>query len=847
MMSLDPVIRCLMCLFTIACGSSSAPASSQFEPLVGLVRNDGQWNQAAQYVGRSRDLTVRCERGGIALAVRSKAEESYVTRIQFGSSLRTPEAVVTPRTERYNFFLGSDPSAWLRDVESFDEVIYPDVYGRTDVRVLIRDGRPSYDLLLDDASELEQVELTVDGAIIEGVDAGGSLLTRIGSGVLRHVRPIAYQTSSGMDRSSIRCEFRVIDSRRFGFKITGSALRGPLVVDPGLEWSTYFGGSVYSDPNFKYGTTIDDVYVAKDRSTLIVGATSHLDFPTTVGAYSTTMQGKQDAYLTRLAPNGATLEFSTFFGGKQFPFPPGGGGGEIAKGVIEESTGSYLVGGFTNSADYPITPGAYFSPPPITQQRAFATRFSSDGSALLASAVVGAGENTFTLKVAVAPNGDIGLAASTNDGAIPSAALVYDATYNGGPSDIALFVLSGNLSTLRFASFFGTNHPVSTEPPTFLELTDDEIMFGSSTQSIAWPTTPNALQPQKSLGGVGSDANDATFTVINRNTGTLVYSTYLGSSAWGDSIRGSDIDENGNVYLTGRAGGADFPVTPGAYQSTVVDAGNGDAFITCFDENFALVYSTYFGWFGEEYGSGVRVTDDGFLHLAGESSSGGASFPGTPGALQPHWYFSGDVHLFCARLDRLATKLFYMTGLGGSSNEHPTAFDVDGTGAATLASITTSTDYPTTPGAFDTTYTLIGQNMAASRLDLLPTGVTKFGVASAGCAGPSYATVSSWPKAGNKSFTIQCARSPKNSPGYVLVSTSKLTSPLEVVGVSLWVNPNSAILIPAHANDEGIADVVMPVRPQYAGSTIYAQFVWPDACGFVGYSASTALEITAIP
>lgn len=817
-------------------------------PLSGFVRNDGQWDPIGRFLTRSGNLTVRCEVDGVAVCGLDSAGDQHVSRIRFGKRTAVPEVRVEPRPEKYHFCFGSEPTDWFRDVASFDEVVYPDVFGAADVRVLIRDGRPSYDVLLESSSDVSSVEFLLEGAMIIGIDGVGNLLTRVGACELRHVRPVAYEADVGDGRSTIACEFRVIDANRFGFHLPGYEGDAPLVIDPGLEWSTLFGGSIDSDPLLKFGTTINDVLITSDRDTLIVGGTGHLDFPTTVGAYSTTMQGKLDAYLTRVRSDGGALEFSTFFGGKPFPFPPGGGGSEIARAVVEDPSGSYLVGGETSSADYPITPGAYFTPPPFTQNRAFATRFSADGSTLLASSLVGAGDTIFTKAMAVSSNGDIALAVESNSGVLPSAPVSYDTTYNGGPRDAAFFVLSPDLTSLKFASFFGTASSTSFDQPATLDLTDDLIIFGAMTDSVNWPVTPDAIQPQKKPGvpGLGGEF-DATLTAIDRNTGTLVYSTYLGTTNWSDNVFDSDMDAAGNIYLTGRAVGADYVVTPGAYQSTVFDAGNGDAFITCFDKNFDLVYSTYFGWFGEEYGAGIRVTGDGFLHLYGQTDSGGLSFPGTPGAHQPHWSFGGSSHLFCARLDRLATRLDYMTGLGGSSNEKPVAIDVDDSGAATLTTYTSSPDFPTTPGAFDQTYTLTVTNTAITRLDLLPTGVTKFGTATPGCAGASYATVNSWPKAGSRSFAIQCARSPKNAKGVLVVSPSALAAPLSLAGTSLWVNPNGAVLLSASSNGDGIADVTIPIRPQYAGTTLYTQFLWPDPCGPAGYSSSNALQIVAQP
>ena len=46
----------------------------------------------------------------------------------------------------------------------------------------------------------------------------------------------------------------------------------------------------------------------------------------------------------------------------------------------------------------------------------------------------------------------------------------------------------------------------------------------------------------------------------------MVYSTYLGGS--GMSGHGIAVDSAGNAYVTGYTTSTDFPVTPGAFQTT---------------------------------------------------------------------------------------------------------------------------------------------------------------------------------------------------------------------------------------------------------------------------------------
>ncbi len=84
----------------------------------------------------------------------------------------------------------------------------------------------------------------------------------------------------------------------------------------------------------------------------------------------------------------------------------------------------------------------------------------------------------------------------------------------------------------------------------------------------------------------------------------LAYSTYLGGSAGAD-CDGIAVDASGNAYVVGATPSTDFPVVNG-YQST----GNANyvAFISKFDPTGAtLLYSTYLGGTGGDYGFGVAL------------------------------------------------------------------------------------------------------------------------------------------------------------------------------------------------------------------------------------------------
>ncbi|MGD0009788.1 MAG: SBBP repeat-containing protein [Terriglobia bacterium] len=182
----------------------------------------------------------------------------------------------------------------------------------------------------------------------------------------------------------------------------------------------------------------------------------------------------------------------------------------------------------------------------------------------------------------------------------------------------------------------------------------------------------------------------------------LVYSTYLGGSGW-DTANAITVDSAGNAYVTGKTSSTDFPVTPGAFQTTNL---GGSSFVTKLNPTgTALVYSTYLGGSGSigggDIGNAIVVDTAGNVYVAGQTYS--TDFPVTPGAFQTtnRAAANDDANAFVAKLNPSGTALVYSTYLGGSglsaftpsSGDKGNAIAVDATGDAYVAGETYSTDF----------------------------------------------------------------------------------------------------------------------------------------------------------
>jgi beta-propeller repeat-containing protein len=222
-----------------------------------------------------------------------------------------------------------------------------------------------------------------------------------------------------------------------------------------------------------------------------------------------------------------------------------------------------------------------------------------------------------------------------------------------------------------------------------------------TTSSANFPTTAGAFQPTF-RGGVGCTGflNGPTDVVVAKVSPTgsgLVYSTYLGGSTGSESGLGIAVDTLGNAYVAGGTCSTDFPTTAGAFQTTY-GGGNSNGFVTKLNAvGSGLVYSTYLGVSSRS--TAIATDAVGDAYVTGITNS--TSFPTTAGAF-PTTYGGGGSDGFVTKLNPLGTALVYSTYLGGNGDEGTAGIAVDTAGNAYVTGDTLSSNFPTTPGAFQT-------------------------------------------------------------------------------------------------------------------------------------------------
>jgi hypothetical protein len=247
---------------------------------------------------------------------------------------------------------------------------------------------------------------------------------------------------------------------------------------------------------------------------------------------------------------------------------------------------------------------------------------------------------------------------------------------------------------------------------------------------------------------------DAFVAKLSSDGSQVLYTVIL-SSAGNDAGKGIAIDDSGNVWVVGVAGGPGFPTTSGALARN--SAGSEDAFVAKIDKNGALSYATYLGGGGSDMATAIAIAG-GAVYVAGQTSS--VNFPVSAGAAQTT--YGGGIDAFLVKLTSGGSVVAYATLFGGSGIETAAAVTSDTTGNACVAGRTDSWDLPVR-NAIQPIYAGSGDGFLAC---INPSGATWTAVTYWGASGPDQANAMTRDAAGNLYVAGESYSTAGGAPSY---------------------------------------------------------------------------------
>jgi len=784
----------------------------------GYLLNVGQWPGSVVALGRQGDMRAWVEATGATIALSGRTPEGEPTVDWVRITLEGCEASnqFEPRDAlpgEHHFFLGSNPRRWRTGVRAYKTLHAQEVIPGVDITWLTRDGRLAFDFVVKDAPNVAPLRLRIDGAEVLKTAPDGALAIGTRLGQLRLSPLVSWWEASDGRRQPAECRYRILDAGRVVIEFPKDSLARRLVIDPALEWSSYLGGAAA-------GEAIERVAFGPDGTLFVTGESGSFDYPVTPGAWDTSHAGGTlgaDIVLTKFS-NGA-LVFSTFIGGGQ---------NEFVYGLDINAAGEVFLGGWTSSSDYPTTPGAFSTRWNFSE--GFVTKLSASGSALAYSTFVGGNSNDSIGALKHLADGTVILSGTTLSHDFPVSPDAFDTVGGSGPfADAFVARLSADGSRLLRSTFLGGS---LSEGAGSLDVTSGGavvVLVGSSSADFV-PT--HVLGSGPKIVRLNPDFTSVDYIAQIPNPG----------------IAGA-LDAQERFIVIGTTSSETLSTSAGVVQPSF--GGTTDGFIQRLAaDGSAIDWATYLGGEDKDSPLALHVSPSGVLTVAGYTASD--AFPITAGAFQTTRAGSSD--LFASRLHPEASSLWYSTYLGGSGAETGDGSLVLGLavgpeGEAAVVSETKSLDFPTTSDGFQTRFAGLVDG-TVSVLSMLPTGVEKLGSSTPGCAGPLPIGVTAMPALGASDFALTCAQAAPFASGWLLLGVSALDLPLSVHGVSVWIDPSRRLVaLPLQADAAGAAQypLRLPQAPFLVGTTVFAQFLWRDACAAGGLAASQALAITFQP
>lgn len=783
-----------------------------------FIANNGQWEHGPDYVAQFPGVDVALTGGAWELALhavshvaidpaaaadrRQQRSEACRLRFSFLAGAASTPRPGRPHPTRHHFVQGEDSSTWRMDVPGFGEVTYPDIHPGVDVRFRDGGGFLEYDVLVAEGADLARAEVLVEGAesiLVEGDD----LLITTSLGVLRQRTPTTYAITDDGTQRLVPCRFELRRPGVFGFAVPERTDGEALLIDPGMIWSTYLGGVGYDA-----ATTLA---VDAAGNVTVAGIVTSPDFGWHDNDRSRPPNPTRwNVFVARLSADGSSLAWSTRLSGSL---------DDWVRHLRLATNGDVVITGRTTSPDFPTTAGA-FSRTYQGYEDVFVARLDGNGRLLWSTLLGGAGTDE-AAGLCVAPSDAVTVVGTTDSPTFPTTPGAFDRTLAFN-SDAFALCLAPDGSHLLWSTFLGGG--MRDEAQTVELTTSGDAIVGGRTSSADFPTTPGAFD-QTHNGGI-----DGYVLRLDATGSRLVWSTFLGGRL-SESVAALRVGSSELVTCAGWAVSSDFPVTPGAWRTVGSGSGNDGFLARLAADGRSLVWSTFF----DRAVLALDVFPTGAVAIGGNDD-----VTTTPGAFD-RLRRGGWVSVF----DPRGRQLWWSSRLAGRSvADSVVAIRVTAPDQVTAGGRTESSDFPTTPGALDRTFPG-GRKGFVTRLRIAPLGTQRFGLPTSHCAGTPTIHALDDAVAGTSSFGLACSVAPRLTSGVVLLGTRGLLTPVTFLGVDLWIDPASLLVVlPTPMSSIGEITTALPLSGVQPGARLVAQYAFPaSGCTPAVFTASDALEV----
>jgi hypothetical protein len=643
-----------------------------------------------------------------------------------------------------NFLMGSAPANWRMNCKSYGQIAYRDLYPGIDLVSQIKDGHLKSDFIVGVGTDPRQIRLAFSGMETTAIDAKGNLVVATAAGVVVYEAPVVFQLQHG-ERRLVTGAYRRSGPNTFGFLLGRYDHGKPLIIDPVLSYSTFFGGSG--------ADAVTSVAVDNAGNMYLTGWTESSDFPMASPAFGP--GGGVDAFAAKLDPTGSRLIYCTYLGGT---------GDDRGTSIVVDANGDAYITGSTASPNFPAVNAV--QPALKGSTNGFIVKLNSSGAPIFSTYFGGSGSDTINA-ITLGPSGGIYVAGCSTSTDLP-VSHAFQST-NHGQQDVFVTEVSASGNGFIYSTYLGgagddCANGIAVD-------SSGNAYVAGSTSSANFPAL-NALQP--TLNG----QQDAFVFELNSTGQALLYSTYLGGSGgsvgFPEAAASIAVDSSGDAYVAGMTPSMDFPVT-NALQAS--NAGGIDAFIVQLGPaGNQMLYGTYLGGVNNDFATAIAVDGLQNAYVAGYTAS--SDFP----TLVPVQSTNAGLYdAFVAKVNA-AGVLVYSTYLGGVGSDAAKAITILPPGQVYVAGQTLSYNYPT----LNPFQAVNGGNYGGF--------LTRLTESCAASVQPSSAFVGVGPNAGSVMVSVSsaCAWNATSNAAWLTVTNGSVGGGDGVVSYSVVANGGSA-------------------------------------------------------
>ncbi len=589
----------------------------------GLTLFVGNGQLQYQYIKRGQYAAIYAV--GVSAAENQLRSAASTYRLEVHLEGANPEAKILkemPLGARYNYYTGNAPNG-ITAVQSYGKITYKDIYPSIDWVLYTEEGKLKYDFVVHPGGEVSDIRMLYKGATEIQKMGDGSLVIHNPMGIVEEAAPYSYELNS---KRKVNSEY-ILQGHEVRFQ-TGS-YEGTLVIDPGVEWATYFGGDQQETSGAQNGSLVVD----SQSNSFITASTSSISSIATTGAFQTEMADNMDFFVAKFDSMG-NLIWGTYYGGSSsmlFTM-------DMLGAIDLDDFGNLYLAGMTTSITNMATPGS-FQPDFDSEEtglgcNGFLAKFDTEDGIRNWGTYYGASSKYARFHtIKCDQEGNIYAAGSSDSSVSMTQQVVmnsaHQSVYGGGNSDglLVKFDSSGNRI---WATYYGGD---GWEYITTLD-TDEEgnIYIGGDVSG--------ANQFNEDLFTEGAFDDNSTSPTTSGNLGFIGKFSSEGVRQWGTIIRGYvkavALDKLDGLYVAGYCSNPTFVdtfiATTGAYLDNQPIGGTFGYLMKFDKEEGSRKWGTFYGTESPSMFTSISCDEAGNIYAAGASQP----------SLAPHVLITAD-------------------------------------------------------------------------------------------------------------------------------------------------------------------------------------------------------------